>query len=324
MSPNREAIESGGVATLPNAPEATPTSTPAAMPAEHHPCVLFATNGSPEANAALRFAAALAWRDGLLLRVLTVLEPLPAFPAQGSVAAYEITIGMERAEGILERVRADLAKFAAMQPALTSMLVGTPGTSIAEAARQWRARYIILGAGKHGALERMLTGDTVVRVLRHSAAPVIAVPAPAGTLPRTGIVAVDFGPASIAAAKHAATVIGSGALHLVHVRPEVDVPATDPHAWAEVYESGAQSLLKKLTDDLRTSHPDIRTDTTLVRGHPSKVLLDQAEEIGVDLIAVGQHGHGTVERFLFGSVAHAIVRSAKCAVLVAPPVEPAE
>ena len=48
------------------------------------PCIVLATNGSPEAEAALHFAAALASREELLLRALTVLEPLPAIPAPPS------------------------------------------------------------------------------------------------------------------------------------------------------------------------------------------------------------------------------------------------
>ena len=283
-------------------------------------CVLFATNGSAEADAALRFAAALAWREELSLRVLTVVEPLPALPAQPSVAAYQVTIETGRAEQLLERVRNDLATLPSRGPAITTMLVGAPGAAIADAARQWHAEYIILGAGRHGRLERLLTGDTVVRVMRHAAVPVIAVPTGCGTLPRNGLVAVDFGPASAAAARAAANVVQAGVLHLVHVRPEIDIPATDPQAWAEVYESGAETLMKRLVDELRQSHPELKTTTTLLRGHPSKVLLDRAHDVNADFIALGQHGHGTVERFLFGSVAHAIVRSADCAVLVAPPV----
>jgi nucleotide-binding universal stress UspA family protein len=155
-------------------------------------------------------------------------------------------------------------------------------------------------------------------VLRHATVPVVAVPTGCGSLPRTGLVAVDFGPASIAAARNAATVIGSGVLHLVHIRPEIDIPATDPGAWAEVYESGALTMLQRLADELRESNPDVRTDTMLLRGHPSAVILEHADAMSADLIAVGQHGHGTVERFLFGSVAHAVVRAAICAVLVAP------
>lgn len=285
-------------------------------------CVLFATNGSSEADAALRFAAALAWREELPVRVLTVVEPLPALPAlpaQASVAAYQVTIETGRAERILDRARSDLAAFPSRSSVETTMLVGAPGIAIADAAREWYADYIIVGAGRHGKLERLLTGDTVVRIMRHAFVPVIAVPAGCGTLPRNGLVAVDFGIASGAAARTAANLISTGTLHLVHVRPEIDIPATDPSAWAEVYESGARTLMRRLVDELRQSHPELEITTTLLRGHPSKVLLDRADDLRADLIALGQHGHGAVERFLFGSVAHAIVRSAKCAVLVAPP-----
>lgn len=283
-------------------------------------CMIFATNGSAETDAALRFAAALAWREELPLRILTVVEPVPALPAQPSVAAYQVTIETERATQLLDRMRSELAAMPSRGQVVTTMLVGAPGAAIADAAREWQADYIVLGAGHHGRLERLLTGDTVVRVLRHATVPVIAVPAGCGVLPRHAVVAVDFGPASVAAARNAADVVRSGVLHLVHVRPEVDIPATDPDAWAEVYESGAQTLMNRLVDELRRKYPDVRVDTTLLRGNPSKVILNRAEFVGADLIALGQHGHRAVERFLFGSVAHAIVRAAKCTVIVAPPV----
>ena len=314
MSPH-DAVTSAPDVTLPNESSTADASSDTAQ----RPCLVFATNGSAEADAALRFASALARREELVLRVLTVLEPLPALPAQPVGATYHMTIEMERAESILDRVRADLSSSHTPPLTLTSMLVGSPGATIAEAAREWNASYIILGAGQHGAIERFLAGDTVVRVLRHSAAPVIAVPSTCGTLPRNGIIAVDFGAASLAAARSAASVIGEGVLHIVHVRPEIDLPATDPSAWSEIYESGADTLLAKVAEELRRGHPEIRMETTLLRGHVAPVLLDFANRMSADLIAVGQHGHGVVDRFLFGSVAQAMVRSAQCAVLVAPP-----
>lgn len=314
MSPHDD-VSSTHVATMPNA-----STADASIDAARRPCLVFATNGSAEADAALRFASALARREELVLRVLTVLEPLPALPAQPVGAAYHMTIEMERAESILDRVRADLSSSGTPPLAFTSMLVGSPGATIAEAAREWHASYVILGAGRHGAIERFLAGDTVVRVLRHAAAPVIAVPSTSGTLPRNGIVAVDFGEASLAAARSAATVIGEGTLRVVHVRPEIDLPATDPSAWSEIYESGADTLLARLADELRKAHAGLHVETTLLRGHVATVLLDYADRMSVDLIAVGQHGHGVVDRFLFGSVAQAMVRSAHCAVLVAPPI----
>ena len=286
-------------------------------------CVLLATNGSPEADAALRFASAIAAREELLLRILTVLEPLPILPAQPSGITYAMTIERERGERVLDRVRAQLSTVATPPRSLSTMLVGRPGATIAEAAREWNAQYIFLGAGRHGTLGRLLAGDTVVRVLRHSLVPVIAVPSTCGDLPGIGIAGVDFGTASLTAARRAASLLGTGVLHLVHVRPEIDVPATDPDAWSEVYEQGASALLNKLVAELERDFPDIQIEKSMLRGHTSSVLLEHAEKIGAELIAVGQHGHGAVDRFIFGSVAQEMVRSAQVPVLVTPPVRPA-
>lgn len=290
-----------------------------AVDSSDRPCLVFATNGSAEADAALRWASALSSREDLLLRVLTVLEPLPALPAQSLGAAWPVTIELERGERILDRTRGELSLLGKPPSAVTSMLVGHPGPTIAQAAREWNAKYVVLGATRRNAFERFLIGDTVVRVMRHSAVPVIAAPAACSSLPRNGIVAVDFGEASIAAARSAAAVIGNGMLHILHVRPTIDLPATDPTAWSEVYDSGATSLLARLAEELGASHPDIQIDSTVLRGHVPTVLLDFADRVAADLIAVGQHGHGVVDRLLFGTVAQAVVHSARCTVLVAPP-----
>jgi len=309
MSSSKHGAESA-VATHPTAD---------AIEARAQPSLLFAANGSPDADVAFRFASALARRDDLLLRVLTVLEPLPAIPSHQAGVGWHSAIETELGEQILNRVRSELAKQENPPSALMCMLVGGAGATIAQAALQWNAKYVVVGPGRHSALERFLTGDTVVRVVRHSASPVIAVPASGGILPSNGVAALDFGKASLAAAHSAAQLIGEGVLHLLHVRPEIDLPATDPSAWSEVYESGSQSLLTKIADELKESAPGVRTTTTLLRGHVSTVLLDYADTVDADLIAVGQHGYGVVDRFLFGTVAQTVLCAAPSAVLVAPP-----
>ncbi len=281
-------------------------------------CIVLATNGSAEAGAALRFAAALAAREQALLHVLTVLEPLPALPAQAAGAAYHTGFEMERGDEILKRAHAELAALPATPRSLATMLVGAPGPSIANAAEEWKADLIVVGAGRHGAVERFLAGDNVVRILRHARVPVITVPTGDGALPHDGIVAVDFGAASLAAARLAASLLGSGSLQLVHIRPEIDIPPTDPSGWSALYEAGANDLLTKLGDELRIDNPRLRVTSRLMKGHTATVLLDLIGRSGADLIAVGQHGHGVVDRLLFGSVAQAMVRSAPCAVLVTP------
>jgi len=66
-----------------------------AIEASAQPSLLFAANGSPDADAAFRFASALARRDDLLLRVLTVLEPLPAVPSHQAGVGWHSAIETE-------------------------------------------------------------------------------------------------------------------------------------------------------------------------------------------------------------------------------------
>jgi nucleotide-binding universal stress UspA family protein len=54
--------------------------------------------------------------------------------------------------------------------------------------------------------------------------------------------------------------------------------------------------------------------TEVLSGPPKRVILEDAEAFGADLIVVGSHGHGMLERFLLGSVSQAVALHAKCSV----------
>lgn len=54
-------------------------------------------------------------------------------------------------------------------------------------------------------------------------------------------------------------------------------------------------------------------------GHPRAEISCYAKEWGADLILVGSHGHGAVGRFLLGSVAQAVLRTAPCSVEIVRP-----
>jgi nucleotide-binding universal stress UspA family protein len=57
------------------------------------------------------------------------------------------------------------------------------------------------------------------------------------------------------------------------------------------------------------------TVTTEVHsGSPKNVILEAADAFGADLIVVGSHGHGMLERCLLGSVAQAVALHATCSV----------
>jgi nucleotide-binding universal stress UspA family protein len=59
----------------------------------------------------------------------------------------------------------------------------------------------------------------------------------------------------------------------------------------------------------------IPVENRIEDGDPARVIVQVAEDAGVNLIVVGTHGRSGVGRLLMGSVAEHVVRRAKCPVL---------
>ena len=78
----------------------------------------------------------------------------------------------------------------------------------------------------------------------------------------------------------------------------------------------ASTAVEKAARGLRASHEgrELRVTTEVLTGSPKQVILDEAETFAADLIVVGSHGYGMIERFLLGSVSQAIALHAQCSV----------
>jgi nucleotide-binding universal stress UspA family protein len=59
-------------------------------------------------------------------------------------------------------------------------------------------------------------------------------------------------------------------------------------------------------------------DAEVRGGSPAREILEVALNASVELIVLGTHGRGGVERFLLGSVAEKVLRKARCPVMVVP------
>lgn len=288
--------------------------------------VVVATDGTEAAAGALRLARRLELRDGAPVAVVTVVEPIPVFDAGFGASLPEAEIHDSRRRAMEERARGQLREIRGSEGAWPLHVVdGLPAPAVVRKARELEARMILLGLGRHGMMERFLGTETAVRVVRLADRPVVAVPGDARRLPRVALAAVDFSPFSIRAARAGLGLLKSPArLHLLHVTSGgTDSLPFQDEDWREKYRRDVEERLAGLERDLEV--PEGWSVTRCVRsGQPSEEVVSYAREVEADLIVAGSHGHSFVGRLLLGSVSTRILRSAECAVLVAPPPEPAD
>ncbi len=103
---------------------------------------------------------------------------------------------------------------------------------------------------------------------------------------------------------------------LIHISdPRAFVPpqaVLDPASAMD--ESAHKAALEKLSEQYLS---DVDIELAVLEDHaPAKAICEYAEQHGVDLIVVGSHGRGGMERWLIGSVAERVVRHATCNVYV--------
>ncbi len=94
------------------------------------------------------------------------------------------------------------------------------------------------------------------------------------------------------------------------LRPE-EVARIDAQSIAE-----ADSYLKKIQAKIKLY--GTRVQSELLRGNPAEALAEYASKNGVDLIIIATHGRSGVSRWVWGSVADRILRSACVPVMMVP------
>lgn len=287
--------------------------------------ILVATDGTPAALGALRFAKALAEENGWEVRVLGVVEPVPVFDAGFMVAMPEIELYESRRDSLSSEITAQVAAVTSDSSTWpVSVEAGVPGPKIVSQAREQNAECILMGLGRHGPMDRVFGTETALQVLRVSHIPVLAVPEGAEALPRSAVMGVDFSLFSHRAAKTAIGLLASPwEVHLVHVLSGMEFLPTLSEEWRVDYED---ELLERLTEFGKelSPPPGCETHHHILEGEPSHELLEFAQGRDTELLVAGSHGHSFVGRLLMGSVSTRLIRSATVPVLVVPPTEPSE
>ncbi len=294
----------------------SPTPLPAA-PATT-PRVLVATAGEPDSLGALRVAGELALHRNAVVRALGVSTPFP-HKISGLVSLKPpIMTDEENRLRVLEHIHEQVDGLPTADRWSKRAVVGFPEEVINAAAEEWDASLIVLGIGRHHRVDRLFGTETAVGVMKRARVPVLAVSPQTEALPQHACAAIDFSPASIASAVVAASLLATnGTLTLAHVCAFGGVEARAGDL-VDVYRAGAAAKLDAAAVEVRrhTSRP---VETVMLEGGPGEALLGYARRVRCDLIALGGHAHGLLDRILLGSIRTNVLRDAMCSVLIAPP-----
>ena len=282
--------------------------------------VIVACDGAPDAHEALFNAARLAGSTlGGSIEVLGVCEPTPAIAAGMDIIPAPVELDEMRRASMLEDIHRVLSASADGDPSWpTEVKVGSPSRTLAEEAALRGASLLVMGIGRHSPLDRLFGTETTLATLRESAVPVLAVGKNFPRSPKHAVIGMDFGDASVHAARLAVSLIApDGQITLVHVRPRFEHPSVDWQAWDADYGKTLPPLFENVRQQLGAPST-MMVDTVTVRGDPAPALLAFAQQAGAELIAMGTLRRGFIERLVVGSVATRVLRTARCAVLAVP------
>jgi len=203
-------------------------------------------------------------------------------------------------------------------PSIRTMCeVQHPAAFILDSATTVKADLIVVGTHDHSRMKEIIAGSVSHRILLHATVPTLIVKGKARPIARV-LLAVEGREDAIRLQtwltshpfKNPVTVtILSVVLSLHRVESHLLVGL---ESWSEQSTRQAQQVVNDTAQALASPHFTVSTDVRL--GDPITTVCEVGNSH--DLIVVGSHGRKGFDRFLMGSVSHAIAHQAGCSVLV--------
>ncbi|MCO5107710.1 MAG: universal stress protein [Burkholderiaceae bacterium] len=283
--------------------------------------VLCGTDFSERSEAAGVLGALLAQRSGGDLTLVHVLDTRSMAIGPAAVLEALDQSAREKLAQAAERLRALGAKVTVELPA------GWPDEALlAEAKRLGNALLVLPAIGRRdGAGVRL--GKTCERTLRGAESPMLVLRDPAplvawlrGERPLRMLIAYDFTPQADAAVLFAERLAELGACK--PMAAYVDDPRREAARMGLLDEPGRsqEHLREEIARRLARAVPALPIDVVVSAhgGDPAARLAHLAEREQADLVIVGSHQRGAIERLFAGSVSLDLLRDAPTNVLVVP------
>lgn len=289
--------------------------------------ILVPMDGSTLADRALGAAIPLAERHGARLILAQVYEPLPVMtlPSDGALRDAELERGWRQEQ---ERSLERSVKRVRRQTTVDVEGCFRDGEVVATLAREVREQavdLVVMCTHGRGGFQRLFLGSVADGLMRQLAVPLLLVrgargnAAPKGTFERI-VVPVDGSTRAEAALPAVAELLGTQAavLTLAHVVHPMTAAAAEQQGRSpgRIFEV---EYLEPLAARMRSATRTVQ-HRSVVDGNVARALIAIADAQDADLIALTTQGMGGFERFVVGSVADKLIRSAAQAVLICPAV----
>jgi nucleotide-binding universal stress UspA family protein len=189
-------------------------------------------------------------------------------------------------------------------------------TGILERARTLPADLVVMGTHGRGGFDRLALGSVTEEILRKAPCPLLTISRPAqGVQPlplfKRILCASDFSESAVRALDFALSLAqeADARLILLHVLE-----------WLPNLKEARESLERDAYRQLREAVPGSarnwsQPEEKVTAGKAHREILRVAQEEQAELIVQGVQGKNAVDRMVFGSTAHHVVREAICPVL---------
>jgi nucleotide-binding universal stress UspA family protein len=283
--------------------------------------IIVGVDHSPESHRAAEIAAQIAHAARAQLVPVHAVPVVPVFTGLVGIEPMPV-FSPELQDDFTRSSRAQVES--ALRPVLPDSAMrrlevrtGPAPFVIAEVAHRRRAELVVLGGKKHGALARGLGRSTAHYLVRTLDVPLLVVGGSAAPIARV-LAAVDLSAASlstVAAAERFAKLLRAR-LRLLHVVEPSRFTHLLPDQWdEEAYERRSREIFVRFAARFKAVAEE---DRVVRSGVPAETIVEEASTWHADVLVVGSHGKGWVDRILVGSTTERLVTELSTSIMVVP------
>jgi nucleotide-binding universal stress UspA family protein len=284
--------------------------------------ILVPLDGSELAERALPVAVALAEALGGKVRLARIVPYFAVLAADPMLYEEINRMSEEEALAYLRNVASRLPEGLVVS---TTAEIGSAAEGILEEARQSKARLIVMSSHGRSGIGRWMYGSVAERVLGQSAVPVLIINARCTPWVQAGrkiLVPLDGSQLAEQALPPAAAVAEAlGAeLHLLRIVTQ-DHASLETDAMTEVFEDLASKEIltaREYLQDKEASLALLAVTSAVLNADDgvADTILTYAADQAIDMIVMSTHGRSGLRRWVYGSVAEKVLRSAGCATMI--------